>query len=410
MKQTSPSRRNSFLVSAALAAVLLIIVLFAPDERVATEGARLTTHSRDPGGARGLYETAARLRWSVGRHELPQFPPRSAERVYLSLAPPIPLTAAEAHELLERVRAGAGLFVVLDGGSPLADSLGVRFRGRYGRVPENPTAVCEPARRSRAAEALRGAPWASAFEVAPPGGAVVQSFLDLEGTGPRDASRMAAAGFALGAGRVGVVGDADVVQNSVFRLCGREAGVSLVRLLHFVSASDDGSRIRTRLLFDEYRHGFGAHPSISRATRRFLAEHPFGRMLAQLVLAGVLLAAAVGTLPASPAPPERGRRRSPLEHVRALALAYSAVSATRTATRLLVRGLRRRLRFTGSGRPGAGHSDREFLEHIAQRFPALAPEAGRVLAALERRVGRSELIAVGRSIETIERTIAGANH
>jgi hypothetical protein len=409
VKQAS-GRRTRLLASAGLAALLLVIILFAPDERVAIEGARLTTHSRDPGGARGFYETAAKLGWTVARHEYPAFPPRDTNRVYASLAPPIPLTPAETHELLERVRAGAGLFAVLESRSPLAESLGVRFRGRYGRVPEDTSAICEPVRRSRTAEALRGAPWVSAFEVAPPGGAAVQSFLDVEGSGPRDASRMAAAGFALGAGRVGVIADADLLQNSVFRICRRDAGVSVTRLLHYVSSSSGGERVRNRVVFDEYRHGFGQHPSIARVTRRFLAGNPAGRGLAQLVVAGVVLIAAVGSRPTPPAPTERERRRSPLEHVRALSLAYSRISATRTATKLLVRGLRRRLRLTGSDRPGLTHSDREFLEHIAQRFPAVAPEAQRVIAALERRVERAELVAVGRSIATMERTVASAIH
>jgi hypothetical protein len=400
--------RRAGLLAAGLAGALLLAVLFAPDEGTTGAVPRLTTHSREPSGARGFHETAARLGWTAVRNERPSLPALPPSTVYAVLAPQMQLTAAETHELLERVRHGAALFAVVNARSPLADSLGVRFRGRYGRVPVDTGARCEETRRRRAAVALRGTVWATAFDLAPPGSPVVQPFLTLEGS-TDTLPRVAAAGFGLGAGRVGLVSDPDLLTNAIFRTCRLEAGVAMLQLLRFVSSSGDDSFTRTTVVFDEWRHGYGRQPSITRVATRFLADNPLGRTMGQLSLAGVLLIAAVGSRPAPPAPSGKRMRRSPLEHVRALSLAYSRVSATRTATRLLVRGLRRRLRLTGTASTARSQSDEEFLEQLRLRFPALASEVDNVSRALQRPLDRMGLTAVGRDLATIERTVTRAN-
>ncbi|CAN5189215.1 hypothetical protein BH23GEM2_BH23GEM2_09750 [soil metagenome] len=406
MTRPLPSHRRTIAVIAVLSGMLLFAILFAPDQGLTDPAPRLTTHSHSPSGARGFLETAGRLGWTVIRHEKADLPPPEPDRVYAVLAPPIPLTDAETHRLLQRVRAGAGLLTVVQRNTPLADSLGIRMHGRFGRVPEDTGAVCAPPRRARAAEFLRGAVFSETFEVRPDDGAAAQSFLELTGGSMPGSPATAAAGFPLGAGRVGVVADPDLLTNAVLRMCRLEAGARMVALLGYVASDATGGHTRRTLVFDEFHHGYGIQPSITRVATRFIAGNPVGRMLGQVSLAAVVLLAVAAARPSQPAPMTFRTRRSPLEHVNALAHAYSQISATQTVTRLLVRGLRRRLRFTAATNPTRAQSDEDFLAHVGTRFPALAGDLERIRRALASRVAKNELVAVGRSIATIERTIA----
>ena len=392
-------------IVAMLATGLVLAVLFAPPETATGTTPRLTSHSREPSGARGFYEAARRLGWNVVREEDPRPRPRTPATVYAVLAPPIPLTAAETHDLLERVRAGAALFAVVSERSNMADSLRIRFRGRYGSVRADDDADCAPSRRARAADALRGTIWATGFEVVPPSGSSMDTFLELQGAG-RNEPVLAAAAFELGAGRVGVVSDPDLLTNSVFRVCRLQAGTAMMQLLRHVSADDSGELVRPTVVFDEFHHGFGRQPSITRVAARFMVDTPIGRVLSHLSLAGVVLLLALGSRPAPPAPAEPRARRSPLEHVRALSRAYSQVSATRTATKRLLRGGRRRLRLTGTGGAARTLTDGDFLAQLRLRFPALADEIDSVATALERPVSPQQFVRVGRNLASIERTVS----
>ena len=109
------------------------------------------------------------------------------------------------------------------------------------------------------------------------------------------------------------------------------------------------------LLVDEYHHGFGPAGGMLSAVWRWSVSSPWGWALWQLWIVGVLalLAGAVRFGPARRVI-ER-RRRSPLEHVRALATALAAARGHAVAIGLLVRGLRRRLSRPGEsvrGDPG----------------------------------------------------------
>lgn len=107
-----------------------------------------------------------------------------------------------------------------------------------------------------------------------------------------------------------------------------------------------------RVVVDEYHHGFDASQSLSGATLDWTLRSPWGWGILQLVAVGVvaLLAAGVRFGPIR-AGVER-RRRSPLEHVRALATALAAAKGHDVAVGLIVQGLRRRL--SGAGHPARG--------------------------------------------------------
>jgi len=97
------------------------------------------------------------------------------------------------------------------------------------------------------------------------------------------------------------------------------------------------------VIFDEYHHGYGAAGSLAEATIDWTLHSPWGWAAWQLAGVGVL-ALLFGAVRFGPAIPGIvRRRRSPLEHVSALATALSAAGGHDEAIAAIVRGLRRRL-------------------------------------------------------------------
>ena len=108
-----------------------------------------------------------------------------------------------------------------------------------------------------------------------------------------------------------------------------------------------------RIEIDEYHHGFDASRTLSGATWTWTLRTPWGWAVLQLAAVGVLALLAAGV---RFGPIRSGivrRRRSPLEHVRALATALAAARGHDVAVGLIVQGLRRRLSRAGrAGRSG----------------------------------------------------------
>lgn len=156
-----------------------------------------------------------------------------------------------------------------------------------------------------------------------------------------------------------------------------------------------------RLVVDEFHQGFPTSSgSLAGATLDWSVRSPWGWIVWQLVAVGVigLLASGVRFGPA------RGvilrRRRSPLEHVRALATALAAARGHETAVRLMVQGLRRRL-------SRAGRADPADLDRwLAGLGPSLRTERGRqalgTLTAIHRRPPSSTgVLEAANAVETL---------
>jgi hypothetical protein len=165
---------------------------------------------------------------------------------------------------------------------------------------------------------------------------------------------------------------------------------------------------RPPLIFDEYHQGFGPRPSVFRASMHFLASTPVGHMILEILFAGSLLIIALGVRPIPPRALSWVERRSPLEHVDALAHAYEQVGATRTATHRLVRGLRRRhdrgswsVRLRTAGRP-MSDADERFLANVAATHPEVRPAAATILAAERPSHPETDLIAVADAVDKID--------
>lgn len=388
--------------------VLLLVALLTPE---ATNGrfgdARLSSHISGSMGARVLADLAARLGWRiVMRDSMPVPSTPAGGTVHAVLAPPMRMTAAQAHRYLDAVRGGDALLIALDERNPLADSLGL-WRTRDGGelvVAAADSAACGARRRDItpplwpdgrahlwALRWVRGAP-ASTVTFARVGNVAGRSGAQA------DTTVVTAAGFAVGRGRVAVVADPDLLRNDVLRRCAHGADVVAVRLLEYLRAGGDVPR--AILEFDEYHQGYGPAASVGRVVRRFLATNPVGRTILQTCLAALLLLLAVAPRAMVPRPRGRVERRDPLEQVDALAHAYEQVGATRTATARLLRGLRTRVE-RGSTAERA-RADDAVLDAALAADPARSADVSLVRRALRASDAHEHLPEIGAALRRIE--------
>jgi hypothetical protein len=395
------------VVIALLAALVTITALVARTPVTGRSGdPRLSTSSSDPLGAKLYYELADRSGWNVARDGRGTVP-TATTTIYSVLDPVVPVTPEEAGAMLAHVRRGGALLLVLgEGTTPLNDSLHLTVDREGDDVAQNIGAVrpCAGATRPRF---TRDALWfGKARMLALQGKGLTTSGLErfvLLESRPNivtDGPRSTMVGMPYGAGRLVVAADPDVFRNDALRDCRYGLDVASMRALEFLTAG--GTAPRRTIVFDEFHQGrtrFG----MSGAIERFLGDTPPGRVVLQLALAGLLLlfAAAPRVLP--PRDLVRIERRSPLEHVDALARAYVQVGATRTSTQHLVRGLRRRMEHAAArGKRGGLDEDHLYLSRLADVKPALAGDIAIVRHALTNPVDLGEFRRVGQAIQRIE--------
>ena len=172
--------------------------------------------------------------------------------------------------------------------------------------------------------------------------------------------RVVALRLALAGGRaVTLVADDALFSNRAIR--SSDAGPFALRLV--------AGRYR-RILFDEYHQGFGPSGSLLRAVIAWSLGSPWGWAVWQLAAVG-LITLVVAAVRFGPIRPVAGRkRRSPLEHVRALATVLGAARGHDLAVRLMVQGLRRRLSGGSQAARGAGlrADPRPWLAGLAPRL------------------------------------------
>lgn len=131
---------------------------------------------------------------------------------------------------------------------------------------------------------------------------------------------------------------------------------------------------RGRVSWDEYHHGYGSGGSLVRALLGWMARSPAGWALWQLTAVALLWLIVTAVRFGPPRPVLDRRRRSPLEHVEALAAGLEGASGTDTAVGLIVSGLRRRL--SRAGQPSRG----DFRQWLAALELALPNVRGRQAA------------------------------
>ncbi len=406
---TTPWYARPKIALPIVGALIVLMAINVPQPNVGRSGdPRLTTFSSAPMGARMFYEMAQRLGWRVEQRKTPDVT-ADTNAIVAVLDPVVPLRGPEVHALLQHARDGGALLVMLgDGSALLADSLKlavgdgrVRVKHRDG-VKEG----CAPGKRGLINSRLLYTLWpgdqvtlATIASRGPPPAATTR-FVEMD-TMPRTdhgRPRHAAIGFPYGRGRIVVGADPDLLRNDAVRICMYGLDVAAIQMLEYLDNAGDP---HGRIVFDEYHQGFGEQQGTMSTVAAYLVGTSSGRLLMQMLAAGLVLLLAVAPRLIPPQDPERIERRSPLEHVDALGRAYAQVGATRSATARLVRGVRRRLA-GGAARAALDPSDDAFLDRARRDAPQLAESVALIRRALQSGVTRREFASVGAALEQLE--------
>ena len=371
-------------------------VVGARRARVTDADARRSTFLAGPSGARGYAEALERLGVSVESFRRPTaaFDTIATTRTLVAfLGPSRELAPRDG---LEIAGLPSDLLLAGPGAAAAFRCLGYdvrpRLRDSLELVPP-PGAERRPFPRVRAVLAPRAArAWVDSTDAedgAPvactaPTARTVDTLLRTAG------GRLVALRAALDDGRtVTLVADDRLFSNRALR----ETGAGPFALGLVVPRYD-------RVLVDEYHHGFDASRSLGGAAWDWTVRSPWGWAVLQLAAVGVLALLAAGVRFGPIRSGIERRRRSPLEHVRALATALAAARGHDVAVGLIVQGLRRRL--SRAGRASRGESG-PWLDGLA---PAIRTPRGRealeTLTTISRRpASAQDVLQAAHAVETL---------
>jgi hypothetical protein len=393
------SGRDRLLMAALIVIVAVLAILAAPAQDGGDADLRPSTFHDGESGARALYLTLERLGLRVDRRMAAYVDAGPLRGPLVLMAPAQPPTPAELGSLRAWVEGGGTLLYVARPGDRTLPELGLALSSL---VPDSLGAVARAAWKGRTATPamhaatlgtgpVRNFRWAFADSSA----AFERHDADpLFTTSGGDATVLA---FRMGRGRVIAWSDAEPLRNRSLRASG--AAHAFARMAAIAASGGDTLRAvpGDTLRFDEYHQGYRGGGSAAAATLRFLREQPAGHMALQLGLAGLLLLVAAGWRFGAPLPPPPVRRRSPLEHVEALAGAYRQAGARATARRLLLAGLARRL---GRAGPRDAAAEGELLERLGTRLP-VGREAARTVRDEWAKGDRADLVALSRDVDRL---------
>lgn len=335
--------RSEVALAVSLVGALVLFAALLGRRPAVDRDERASTFIAAPGGSRALLDATIRLGIPVQRFRersraLVRIPP-STKPALVILAPSIPFSAPERSAVLDH---GTRADLVLAGKSaqPLMRCFGYQVNRRI----LDSVRVVPPG-----AAPGPGSPWVRATLVATRQGVVVDSSrsYDAERVScvvPRilavdtlllsEQGRPVALRLHRGdhARTVVLVADEELFRNRTLRRT--DAGPFVLGL--FAGGYD-------RVVFEEYHHGYGASGSLGSMAFEWSRHSPWGMMVLQAAAVGLLalLFGAVRFGAAHPGIPRN--RRSPLEHLRALATALAAARGHDVAIGAIVRGLRRRL-------------------------------------------------------------------
>jgi hypothetical protein len=355
---------------------------------------RPTSFLSSPGGGRALYLTLAEVGLPTVQRRTRVALGDTMSGAFLVLAPTRPYDAREARHLMRWVRAGGGLMYVPPRGAggmvddALADSLGLK-----------PVRLRPDADSLLAAGGWRGAtgvpvshPWTVNLKAVPGWEWAMRR------VGPAKRGRVLlqtkdsvalAVTFPVGDGRVVAFSDPAPVTNGALR----DNGLAPLVVQSAARLAAGGP-----VVFDEFHHGYREDGSIRGAVGRWLRETDAGHGVLQLAAVGLGLLLLLGWRFGAPTAPPPAERRSPLEHVEALAGAYRQAGARATARRLVVAGMARRLgrRTVPTGDAAAD----DLVERLTARLP-VAQEAAARVSEEWRKGERADLVALTRNVDTL---------
>jgi hypothetical protein len=380
-------RRDTVLV------VLLICILVALSAVAGRQSARddsrdprASTFVRSEGGLAALYWTLQELEIPVDRRTDPILDADSLRGALAIIAPMEHPSEEEMSAVQEYVsRGGTLLFVsaAYDFGGAAYDTLGLRPVWIEGVSPwssEGRTATpARPHRWTAGIEGVKGfrRAFSDTSAILRQPGAETLLLVD---------SLPVAVTWPLGKGRVIALADARPLTNG--RL--KESGMALLAARAVAEAGDT-------LFFDEFHQGFTGQGSLLGGTLSMIRRFVSGPAAVQLLVAAALLLWVGAWRFGAPLQPAPARRRSPLEHVEALAGAYRQAGARRTARRLLLAGMARRL---GRRAPPDERAAGEMLDRMARQSP-VGREAAAELEGEWKRGQSGDLVALTRGVDRL---------
>ena len=375
---------------------LIVVAVGSRPDRKSDE--RRSTYLTGPGGASAFAEAAARLGVEVERYRRPTAtlaaPDSSSRTLVAVLGPQMPLTPADARHLLQLP---ADLLLAGPGAEAAIRCLGYRVFRRQWR----------DSIRTRSPERAEDLPAPQVAAVLVPHSArqVMDSGAAYDGRRvqcevPRPAGvdtllmtlreRPVVLRLSYPEGRtVTLVSDDGLFRNRALRRT--LAGTFVLGLV--------ADRYE-RMIVDEYHQGYLAAGSLGAAALAWSTRSPWGWMVWQLIAVGLVALVASGIRFGPVRSAIERRRRSPMEHVRALATTLAAARGHDVAVRLMVQGLRRRL--SRGGRPAAIDLD-AWLEGLA---PSVRSERGRealstLTTTLRTPPDGASVLAAGNAVETL---------
>lgn len=373
-----------------------------------------STYYSGPTGGRAPYDVLARLGVPVERRRTTLFDLARQRRrrpaVLVVVAPRRWLVAAERVAVARYIATGGALVAVGDGGG-LTQCLGWDAAPADSGFARDSVAVAVPAGLAR----LPGVSWVlqsveqDSLEGRTKRAAGLRK-LERPGSllredGECDSAVRQAADTLLatvhgepvlvrlrykGGGRALLVSDDAYFRNRAWR--DTDAPALLVPLLV--------PETRGRVSWDEYHHGHGAEGSLTRAVLAWMARSPAGWVLWQLVAVALIWLVVAAVRFGPPRPVIDRRRRSPLEHLEALAAGFEGAAGVETAVALTVSGLRRRL--SRSGQPPHGDA-RQWLSALELALPgARGRRAARHLQDLLTKPGGPErVLGAAQAVEDV---------
>lgn len=333
-----PERRDTLAIGTLLVAFLALAVLLRPHADEANlHDVRATTYRSTPAGTRALFLLLDELALPVERAVEP-FSERAPVGALVLLSPAELVTPRQEQAIMTWVRAGGTLIYAASGAEDgLRDVIGATLeelavpdsvRGLGQQRWAGATAYAEPHAWTAGIDSVRGFRRAFAEDAR------------LLRADSATVLLRAATGapvvvvFRRGSGRVLAWSDVNALRNQLLR----QSGAAQLFVRAAAAAVAGGGTV----CFDEYHQGY-RDVGVWAAMRRFFSRTGFGRGVVQVVVACLALLLLAGRRFGSPLRETSQRRRSPLEHVEAVAEAYRRAGALRTTRQLLLTGLERRL-------------------------------------------------------------------
>ena len=389
-----------------LAVALLLLLLLAvarigsEQNREPSADPRRSTYLTGPAGAHGFAAALARLGVDVVplRRRLPRVELAGSDRdssVLAVLGPAFTLDESDAAALAAIAEGGTSLLLAGSEAEAAIRCFGYTVRPR---LRPDSAASADASGESYVLDVLgvlREVPSSDTLQCKAAAATPVDTLLRT-GRG-----RPVAVRLALRSGAdVTLVADDELFSNRVLRAA---AGAPFV--LRLVAG-----RYR-RMLVDEYDHGFGPTGRLDQAIVAWLRQSPWGWAGLQLALVGVLALIASGVRFGPVLRAIERRRRSSLEHVRALATALAAAGGHAVAVRLLVQGLQRRL---ARGAASAGAERADPAAWLAATAPRLRRAEGRraadaLLTLMRGPISTGNVLHAAELVETIWSDLTSAS-